>query len=210
MSLHKIITLKEKTRVLIWKITESFDELFKQVALKEASLSRLESMKSESHQKGFLSVRKLLNELGYSDFDLYYDKFGKPHLNDGKHISISHSRSFSAIAVSDEIIGIDLEQLKEKTLKIAPRFMDISHLENLSQDEQIKKATIVWGIKEAIFKIKNKKGISFPDHIFENNFSLNDMKCTAELRFDNKTEKFAIDFEFIEDYVIVCGIEIKE
>ena len=210
MSLYKIIALKEKTQVLVWKITETFDELFKEVALKDVSLARLENMKSESHQKGFLSVRKLLNELGYSDFDLYYDEFGKPHLMDGKHISISHSHSFSAIAVSDEIIGIDLEQLKEKTLKIAPRFMDVSHLNNLSHEEQIMKATVVWGIKEAVFKIKNEKGISFPDHIFENNFSLKDMKCAAELRFDNKTENFAINFEFIEDYVIVCGFEIKK
>lgn len=210
MPLYKVISIDKQTRVFVWKITESFDQFFREVALKEVSLARLENMKSESHQKGFLSVRKLLNELGYSDFDLYYDEFGKPHLNDGKHISISHSHGFSAIAVSDEIIGIDLEQLKEKTLKIAPRYMDISHLENLSLDEQIMKATIVWGIKEAVFKIKNEKGISFPDHIFENNFSLNDRKCTAELRFDNKTENFAFEFEFIEDYVIVCGFKLKE
>jgi hypothetical protein len=83
--------------------------------------------------------------------------------------------------------------------------MEVFHLENLSHEEQIKKATIVWGIKESIFKIKNEKGISFPEHIFENCFSLNDKKCTAELRFDNKTESFDINFEFVEDYAIVCA-----
>jgi hypothetical protein len=31
-------------------------------------------MKSEMHQRGFLSVRKLLQTAGYTDFDLYYDE----------------------------------------------------------------------------------------------------------------------------------------
>jgi hypothetical protein len=50
-------------------------------------------MKSELHQRGFLSVRKLLQEASYNDFDLSYDELG-PHLKDGKHISITHSYQF--------------------------------------------------------------------------------------------------------------------
>ena len=88
------------------------------VKLNNASQERINSMKSESHQKGFLAVRMLLQYLGYSDFDLNYDSNGKPHLFDGKYISISHSHEFSAIAVSTNTIGIDLELVKEKTLKM--------------------------------------------------------------------------------------------
>lgn len=207
MPLLKTIALNDYTQLWVWKITETYNDLFQSLALKDVSLARLENMKSEDHQKGFLSVRKLLMEAGYTDFDLYYDEFGKPHLKDGKHISISHSHEFSVITLSDQIIGIDLEKLKEKTLKIAPRFMDVSHLENLSPAEQLSKATVIWGIKESVFKIKNEIGISFKDHIFENDFTLNDRKCTAELRFCNRIEKFDILFDFIEDYVFVCAFE---
>ena len=94
MSLLKIKALNETTQLYVWKITETFDELFQSIALKDISLARLEGMKSESHQKGFLSVRRLLMEAGYNDFDLFYDEFGKPHLQDGKHIYISHSNDF--------------------------------------------------------------------------------------------------------------------
>ena len=94
MPLLKIKALNTNTTLYVWKITESFDELFRSVALKDVSLARLEGMKAESHQKGFLSVRRLLMEAGYIDFDLHYDAFGKPHLADGKHISISHSHDF--------------------------------------------------------------------------------------------------------------------
>jgi phosphopantetheinyl transferase len=207
MPLLTIKELNSTTKIWVWKISETWDELFQSVVLKDVSLARLETMKSESHQKGFLSVRKLLVSAGYTDFDLYYDEFGKPHLNDGKHITISHSFEFSIIVISDEVIGADLELLKEKTLKIAPRFMEIFHLENLSHYEQMKKATVIWGIKESVFKIKNEPGISFPLHIFEQQFNLEDKKTIAELRFNNKTEYFDVVFDFIEDYVFVCAFE---
>lgn len=207
MPLLKIIALNDYTQLLVWKITETFDELFQSVSLKDASLTRVENMKSEGHQRGFLSVRRLLMEKGYCDFDLHYDKFGKPHLEDGKHISISHSHDFSVIVLSDVNIGADLEILKEKTLKLAPRFMDVSHLENLSKEDELIKATVVWGIKEAVFKLKNEIGISFKDHIFEDDFMLKDKKCTVELRFNNKIEYFDILFYFIEEYVFVCAFE---
>jgi phosphopantetheinyl transferase len=62
-------------------------------------------------------VRKLLQEASYNDFDLSYDELGKPHLKDGKHISITHSYQFSAIIISDQTVGIDIELQREKITK---------------------------------------------------------------------------------------------
>jgi phosphopantetheinyl transferase len=209
MPLYQIISAATETKIYVWKITESFDELFQSVALKDVSLARVEKMKAESHQKGFLAVRKLLEVAGFDDFDLQYDDSGKPNLKNGKQISISHSHDFSVIAISDKLIGIDLEILKEKTLKIAARYMDVSHLENLKDLEKIQKATVIWGIKEAIFKIKNEEGISFKDHIFEEKFTVSDKKCVAELRFNDRKERFDVQFDFIENYVLVIAFEEK-
>lgn len=205
MPFYKSIEINATTTAYFWQITEDVTSLFRAVSLKDTSLFRLEGMKSEEHQKGFLAVRMLLQHLGYIDYDLTYDEAGKPHLSDDKHISISHSHEFSCICISDELMGIDLEKLKEKTLKIAPRFMEVQHLENLSISEQIEKATVIWGVKESIFKIKNEKGISFPEHIFENEFCLPDGKCSAELHFNNTIEKFKIHFYKVEDYIFVCA-----
>ncbi|HTO35916.1 MAG TPA: 4'-phosphopantetheinyl transferase superfamily protein [Flavobacterium sp.] len=216
MPFYKSIQISDDITAYFWQITEDYQTLFRSVRLKDTSLARLEKMKSESHQKGFLAVRMLLEHLGYSDFDLFYDEFGKPHLQrkekrekeaETLNISISHSFDFSCICISKNIpIGIDIEILKPKILKIAPRFMDVSHLEGLSEDDQILKATIIWGIKESVFKIKNEKGISFPEHIFEDCFSLSDKCCTANLYFNNHTEKFTSRFYNLEDYIFVCVI----
>lgn len=207
MPLHKVISISKSTKLYLWKITEAIDELYNETKLNETSLARLQNMKSESHQKGFLAVRMLLQSINHSDFDLFYDEKGKPHLKGENHISISHSNEFSAIAISDENIGLDLEQLKEKTLKIANRFMDVSHLDNLSIGDKVKKATVIWGIKESIFKVKNEVGISFLDHIFEDRFTFQDKTTTATLKFNNKEEKFTIQFDSVEDYIFVCAFE---
>ena len=221
MAFHKSITINPSTTLHLWKITEDFNTLFREVKLKDVSLARVECMKSESHQKGFLAVRMLLQYLGYSDFDLYYDDFGKPHLRkearsksqearqekDEVHISISHSHGFSGVLLSDQNVGLDIEQLKQKTLNIASRFMDMSHLENLTEEEKIKKATVVWGIKEVVFKIKNEVGISFPDHISEDDFCFEDKKTTAKLEFNNQTGYFETTFDSVEDYIYVCGFQ---
>ena len=60
MPLYKIIVPNSQTIVKVWKITESFDELMQPLDLKPNSLMRVQGMKSESHQKGFLSVRHFL------------------------------------------------------------------------------------------------------------------------------------------------------
>ncbi|TYA65145.1 4'-phosphopantetheinyl transferase family protein, partial [Seonamhaeicola marinus] len=95
MPLYKTLTPNLQTCVKIWKITESFNALMAPLQLTENSFNRVNGMKSELHQRGFLSVRHLLKEFGYTDADLFYDDFGKPYLKDGKQISITHSFNFS-------------------------------------------------------------------------------------------------------------------
>jgi 4'-phosphopantetheinyl transferase len=209
MPLHKTINFNSLTQILVWKITESYEELFDQVLLDDSSLLRLGGMKSELHQRGFLSVRKLLQEVGYNDFDLYYDKFGKPHLKDGKHISITHSYQFSAIIVSDQTVGIDIELQREKIIKIASKFNDDDNrfLKVDKKEDYIRKLTVIWGAKESVFKIRNERGISFKEHIKVRAFEMEDTLAAAELHFDSVVKAFEIYFEEIENFILVYACE---
>jgi 4'-phosphopantetheinyl transferase len=200
MPLYKTITVNPKTQILVWEITESFQDLFEAVVLNESNAIRLNGMKSEMHQRAFLSVRKLFQEAGYTDFDLYYDEFGKPHLHDGKYISITHSHQFSAIILSDDVVGIDIELQREKIIRIADKFADteFSFLKPEEKTEYIRKLTVIWGAKEAIFKIRNEKGISFRDHIKVNTFEMNHMQTKTELHFDSVIRDFKVCFEEFE------------
>lgn len=209
MPLYKKFNINNTSQVLIWEITETFEDLFDEVFMKDISLIRVNNMKSLSHQKGFLSIRKLLQEIGYSDEDLFYDETGKPNLLDGKYISISHSFEFSAIIVSDKVSGIDLEMQREKIISIAEKFMD-TEFDFLPQEKEqdfIQKSTVIWGVKEAIFKIENQVGISFKEHISVFPFEMSEGKTSAILTFENQVKEFSIQFEIVENYVLVIAFE---
>lgn len=209
MPLYKTIIHDSNTEILVWKITETRDQLLAEMPLNENSKARLVGMKSVSHQCGFLSVRKLLQEKGYSDFDLYYDQFGKPHLNDGRHISISHSHNFSAIILSDQNCGIDLEMQREKIITIAHKFAEeeSKFLQAQNQVDYIRQLTIIWGAKEAVFKIRNEAGISFKDHIHLNPFRLESKVASAILKFASLQVNYAIFFEEVENFTVVYAFE---
>jgi 4'-phosphopantetheinyl transferase len=222
MPLFKTILLNSSTQILVWEITESYQELLDAVVLNESNSIRLNGMKSEMHQRAFLSVRKLFQVAGYTDFDLYYDEFGKPHLHHSSrksqgncYISITHSHQFSAIILSDVAVGIDVELQREKIIRIADKFVnekELGQYKLLGNSEYIKKLTVIWGIKEAVFKIRNEKGISFKDHIFETEFNLLDQETKAQLRFENEIENFDVHFEEIDlessqqKYVLVYAL----
>jgi len=205
MALNKTITVNATTKVLIWKITESFEELSAGIVLTDANQARLDSMKSELHQKGFLSIRHLLKEVGYVDADVFYDEYGKPHLKNGKLISITHSFNYTAIIVSDDLqVGIDIEKQRDKILKIAHKFTPFEEYKTIANhDALIRKLTIVWGAKESLYKIYGKKKLRFLEHIYVEDFSFNDDKTTGEIRFEDENFKFQIQFLEFDGFTCV-------
>ncbi|AJR02671.1 4'-phosphopantetheinyl transferase family protein [Siansivirga zeaxanthinifaciens] len=207
MPLYKTITPNSKTTVKIWKITESFDELMQAVNLKPQSLSRVLGMKSELHQRGFLSVRHLLNAFGYTDDDLFYDANGKPHLKDGNHISITHSFTFSAVIISDAIIGIDIEKQRDKISVIAHKFIDyeFSYLKPHAPD-YINKLTIIWCVKESLYKLFSTPGLSFKQHCLVIPMSDNTNETVAWIDYNNK--KYRYNIQFLEFEGFTCAYAI--
>lgn len=207
MPLHNIINHDPSTQILLWKITEELEDLFDRADITDTTLFRIGGMKSGQHKKGVLSVRLLLQEAGYRDADLYYDQFGKPHLKDGKHISISHSHDFSAVIISDKTTGLDLELRRGKIAIIADKFTEPSFILDKTAPDYINKLTVNWGVKEAVFKIRNEKGISFKDHIDVAPFEMEDRHTTASLHFNNLRRNFDVFFAEIEEYTLVYLFE---
>ena len=165
MPLYKSLSPNSQTHVKIWEITESFEQLLEPLELRDESSNRVNGMKSDLHRRGFLSVRHLMREFGYTDQALYYDTLGKPHLKDGKHISITHSFTFSAVIVSDTEVGIDIEKQREKIGIIAHKFIDYEFNYLKKEDpEYIRKLTLIWCVKESLYKLFATPGMLFREH----------------------------------------------
>jgi len=204
MPLYKTLSSNSQTTVKIWKITETYDDLFAPLDLKPNSLERVLGMKSELHQRGFLSVRHLLHEFGYTDQDLFYDANGKPHLKDGKYISITHSFTFSGVIVSDSEVGIDIEKQREKIGIIAKKFVDFEFdYLSKSDDDYIRKLTVIWGIKESLYKLFATPGMLFREHFLVIPFLLEDKETIAWIDYENK--KYRFNTHFLEFEGFTCA-----
>ena len=207
MPLYKTITPNSQTNVKIWKISESYDELMKNINLKPESLERVLGMKSELHQRGFLSVRHLLVTFGYSDEDLFYDDNGKPHLKDGKQISITHSFNFSSVIVSHNVVGIDIEKQRNKITIIAHKFIDYE-FDYLNENDQdyIKKLTTIWCIKESLYKLFATPGLSFKQHCIVIPFMISNEQTIAWIDYENKKQRYNIHFLEFEGFTCAYAI----
>ncbi len=204
MPLYKTITVDESTNVLIWKIEESYETLCEGIQLTQHCQDRVDHMKSEMHRKGFMSVRHLLAVLGYSDYDLSYDTFGKPHLKDGRQISISHSYEFAGIIVSDKLVGIDIEKQREKINRIAHKFVNVGEKEYLETQnlDEVRSLTVIWGAKESLYKLYGTAGLSFEQHIYISSFTLDYPFVFGAINYENKISHY--DLVYIEFEGFTC------
>ena len=201
MPLYKTLSPNPQTTVKIWKISESYSQLIKDIALRPESMERVLKMKSELHQRGFLSVRHLLAEFGYTDADLYYDENGKPHLKDGKHISITHSFTFSGVIVSDFKVGIDIEKQREKIGVIAHKFMEYEFLYlNKNEADYINKLTVIWCVKESLYKLFATPGLSFLQHTLVIPFTIKEASTVAWIDYQDRKHRFNTAFFEFEGF----------
>lgn len=207
MPLFKTIKPNKHTTIYVWKIEESFDALSKDMLLNDRSKNRIQSMKSELHQRGFLSVRHLLKEAGYSDSDLFYNENGKPHLTNGKHISITHSFTFSAIAISSNEVGIDIEKNREKIKIIQHKFVNFERGFIHEDDDYIQQLTVIWGAKESLYKIYPYGGLTFKNDIDIDSFQMASKKTTGIIKVKDWNKKYDIGFEQLENFTLVYALE---
>jgi len=209
MPLYKSISVNSQTTVKIWKIEESYDDLLKPLDLKPESLERVLGMKSELHQRGFLSVRHLLRAFGYTDQDLFYDENGKPYLKDGKYISITHSFTFSGVIISDKEVGIDIEMQRDKIGIIAKKFVEyeFNYLDD-SDEDYVRKLTVIWGIKESLYKLFATPGMLFKEHFLVIPFMLEDGGTVAWIDYEGR--KYRYNTAFLEFEGFTCAYVVPD
>jgi len=148
--------------IAIWKITETLEEL-----LQLSHAISTADFNTEKRKKEWLVSRLLLNEIN-PNYSISYNPFGAPELNNGNYISISHSKGLVAIIISQQQVGIDIEEISEKALRVSSKFVSTNNLKPLTAE----KATLIWCCKEAIFKWHQKGNVDFINDIRLNQFEL--------------------------------------
>ena len=148
----------------------------------------------------WLTTRLLLS-IFFKNATISYDDLGKPHLDNGWFISISHSNEFVAINLNKKTpCGIDIERISEKVVRIKHKFLNPLDLKNVVSPEHL---TIYWGAKEALYKYYGKKEVLFIENLFISNFSSQKNNFIGAIEIENYSKEISMSYEKIEDYVMV-------
>lgn len=187
----------------LWEITETEEEL-----AFDAFESCPEEIIAPAKRKEFLAGRALIKVLfektGGEYVGLRKDEQGKPYLKSHPHeISLSHSSPYVAAQIHPtSAVGIDIEQPKEKLLRVAPRVL--SSAEEKDAGEDIIKHCIYWCAKEAMYKIYGKRGLHFNSQLNLDPFVLKKSgDLTGYIRANGTPTVVSLGYLIRNDYVLV-------
>lgn len=172
MPLEKLDVQPDKRAWGLWRITETEQELSSQIAPYETIPDRLtHEQKRLEFCVGRLLAKTLLEKLNFPFEGIVKDDFGKPFFkNNSINLSLSHSYPYvGALIDSSKSAGIDVEQVKSKLLRIAPRILHAQEIEDAGTDEI--KHTIYWCAKETLIKIYGKKDLTFATNLLVHPFT---------------------------------------
>ena len=190
----------------IWEITEDYDTLISKLKLDQSDIATVESFKNHQRKLEWLSVRTLLKEMLGKNSKIVYGPERKPYLHNNEfNISISHSKNLTSILMSKKKrVGLDLEFMTNKILRIADKFLRPEELENINKDLELYHLYLHWCAKEALYKICDKVDINFVTNLNIEPFIPKDnglMLGTVNNSYMN--EKFTLNYFTIKNYSIV-------
>lgn len=186
--------INQSTRLIVWHLQES-EEFFLSKVKKEISITH--THKKLQHLCGRFLLSYLFNDFPYDQ--LIIDDFGKPLLkNKQYYFSISHSKNYvTVIASKDYTVGIDIEMMQPRALKIISKFLSEKEQRNLGIDNE-KDATLCWAIKEAVYKCYGSGFYNFKDKIDIQ--SIKDERI-AKVLIDNDAI-VVVDYRIIDNLVL--------
>ncbi len=182
----KMLTPINGVNIYIWEITETTRELLDLTAFPDRA--NIDKLRNVDHIKQTLAKNIIFNKLELLPH-LYKDSNGKPFLNNGLHISISHSGKWVAISVAKFPIGIDVERPRKKLLKIASKFLNPSDTGVLKL-KSYKELLWYWTAKESIYKLMGQPGLSLKNDIIIYDLDMEKMTGKAQIKNNSDIELF--------------------
>ena len=199
------LNLSPKTRVVIWEINESLQDLDSKVVLSEYSIKLLNQKKSEIQKKQFLAIRNIFKLLSIEDNEVQYDQVGKPIFSQNKILSISHSGNYATVIISDKPVGIDIEKISDKAMKIKQKFLHIELNYPLELNNKI--SLVYWNIKESIYKAVGITGIDFKKNILAPPLDTTSSKCKSWYLNNDEIYSFETHFRISKNYTLAFVIK---
>jgi 4'-phosphopantetheinyl transferase EntD len=154
----------------LWTPTETDDELMK-LWQSVGSTQPAPEFKASHRKREWIATRLLLNQQGINQVDFLAN--GKP-VWPGGGLSISHCYGSVAVVTADVMVGLDIQEPTEQIFTIRSKFCSLKEWRWLEKhSESLRALTIVWSVKEAIFKYWGEQ-VDFAKHIEVSPFDCDD------------------------------------
>jgi len=107
--------------------------------------------------------------------------------------------SFSAIIISKSKVGVDIEKQRKKIQLIAKKFIDYEfQYLNIKSEDYTRKLTLIWCIKESLYKLFAIPGLSFKQHTLVIPFTFQDETTLSWIDYEEKKYRhlaYYLEFE---------------
>ncbi len=168
--------LKKETQkgfVVVWEMTESLEELLKEVQLSTEEQIKIKSFKLDTRKQEFATSRFIIQKTLNIIPQVSYLPSGKPVLyNSDYKISISHTKGYVAVAFSKrEFAGVDIEFPSDRVSRVYTRFVSDEEQQFIPENQKKEYYTLLWCLKEAMYKMYDRKSsifnVNFVCHPFQ-------------------------------------------
>ena len=146
----------------LWQMVETPEQLYEQYAYLrpyEQQLNR--SFRHDGRKLEFLCVRALLRNMlpACQQAVLTHEPSGRPVLSNGWQLSISHTRGYAAVILSErQTVAVDIEYVSNRVENVAHKY--------IRPDEEAPTLTdklLNWSAKETAYKYYSAENLQFFD-----------------------------------------------
>ena len=184
--------INETTRLAVWKLEETEDFFLAFVPLQR---NITHPHKRLQHLAGRYLLPYLFSDFPHEEIEIADTR--KPFLPDEQyHFSISHCGDYAAAIVSStQRVGIDIEINTPRVDKIKHKFLhpdELSFVNKQPSDQQIKLLTLLWSVKEAMFKWWGRGEVDFSEVL---RFMPFDLQQSGMIEASFRKEPFVQDLQ---------------
>jgi len=148
----------------------------KETFLFDDEKEKLSLLKNEKRRLEFYAVRFLRNQKNIP-FSIAYSPIGAPYLvGSPMHVGISHSNDLVGLALAPFKIGLDIELISDRILSIKNRFTTSQEVALFSYTEAVN-LTIIWTIKEVLYKLAGRLEINLTSELIINSVEGDTANC---------------------------------
>lgn len=189
----------ENATILFWKYAEN-DFFDHDQLIETENLEKVEKYHPKKLLE-YLMIRKMLKML-LPEHKILYKTIGQPYLfPKDAFISITHSFPFASLAISKKRVGIDLERIMPKILRVKHKFLHPTEIFWTQNENEVEMLTVIWVIKEALYKLHPSKYWSLKNYYEVQQFDLENLSNISCRVFDEDFEdQYIAKVTKIEDF----------